>query len=249
MAGETLPDIDLLLAMEPEELAAALLLSLRHECLRNSQRMVHRTNFLSSILTADNYSRSRFPAERSSEVERAVTEAWMWLEGQGLLVPAGTANGPAGWRTLSRRAERIEDERDFAQFVASRFLRKDTLHKAIADLVWSAFLRGEYDVAVFQAMKAVEIAVRKAGGFPDASLGVDLMRKAFNPENGPLTNSAAPYPEREALSSLFAGAIGTYKNPQSHREVGVEDPAQAAEVVLIANQLLRIVDERAAARM
>jgi hypothetical protein len=50
-------------------------------------------------------------------------------------------------------------------------------------------MRGEFDVAVFQAMKAVEIEVRSASGV--RQLGKDLMRAAFHPETGPLTDQGA----------------------------------------------------------
>ena len=56
------------------------------------------------------------------------------------------------------------------------------------------------------------------------------MRKAFNVENGPLSDRTAEASERQALSDLFAGAMGVYKNAQSHREVGLDDPDETAEV-------------------
>ncbi|MBV8675221.1 MAG: TIGR02391 family protein [Acidobacteriaceae bacterium] len=118
------------------------------------------------------------------------------------------------------------------------------MHQRIADSVWMGFMRGDYDVAVFQAMKAVEVSVRQASGLPDALLGVSLMRKAFDPENGPLTDPTAEKGEREACSALFAGAIGMYKNPQSHRDVNLDNPSEAAEIIMLANNLLRIVDAR-----
>ena len=43
--------------------------------------------------------------------------------------------------------------------------------------------------------------------------------------------------------ALFWGAIGVFKNPSSHGQVDYKDPTQAAEVVLLADLLLRLLDE------
>ena len=194
--------------------------------------------------TADHY-----PAEKREDVSLALTEAWTWLEAQGLLVPAPNYdNGRIGWRVLSRRARSMESEAEFADFKTARLLPKEILHPKISDRVWGAFMRGEYDGAVFQAMKAVEVSVRAASGLGDDFLGQALMRKAFSPQDGALTDMISESSERQGRSDLFAGAIASYKNPQSHRDVNLEDPTEALEVIYFANHLLRIIDARAKAK-
>ena len=68
------------------------------------------------------------------------------------------------------------------------------------------------------------------------------MRKAFR-RGGLLTDAAAPVAEQQALSDLFAGAIGSYKNPCSHRSVTIES-AEAIEMIMLASHLLGIVYKR-----
>ena len=42
--------------------------------------------------------------------------------------------------------------------------------------------------------------------------------------------------------ALFRGAIGTFKNPTSHRPVEYDDPTLAAEVIFLADLLMRMLD-------
>jgi hypothetical protein len=86
-----------------------------------------------------------------------------------------------------------------------------------------------------------EIAVREAANVPASFVGVKLMREAFNPNSGKLTNMTLPMSERDRVADLFAGAIGTFKNPLSHPKVGNTKPIPVMEELLLASRLLRFV--------
>ncbi len=235
-----IPDADLLISLSPEELAAKLIFLLRKEAASQNRGMVHGGNLANEF---DN-NESGYPQNKIELAKVAFFEAWAWLESQALLIWSDSSNGPHGWRRLSRRVLKFEDETEFLAFATAKQLRPEMLHPSIANQVWQAFSRGELDVAIFLSMKFVEVAVRKAGNFSEKDIGVPLMRKAFNPENGPLTDMNEEYPEREALNALFSGAIGRFKNPQSHRHVGVSDAREAIEIILLANHLVGIAESR-----
>jgi uncharacterized protein (TIGR02391 family) len=182
--------------------------------------------------------------QKEPEIEAALVEALHWLEVNGILLPAPGVNGQNGWQILSRHGKKLLDRDSFDAFQKAAAFPKTLLHPSIADRVWISLARGELDTAVFVAFRTVEEAVRAAGGFDDTDIGVELMRKAFNSDNGALTDTSHPKAEREALAHLFAGAIGSYKNPHSHRTVTINDHNEAQEMVMLASHLLRIVDTR-----
>jgi uncharacterized protein (TIGR02391 family) len=239
------PSADDLLALDVEELAGVLLTHL-NSCGINSgdsvvqNGLISQHNFLRNLEGHPEY------PGRQPEVNRALMEAWSWLQGEGFLIP--DAHQPASWFFLSRRAQRLKSPTDFTEYQKANLLPKGQLHPLIAAKVYPAFLRGEYDTAVFQAFREIEIAVRRAGRFPGDLVGTKLMRDAFRPDTknptaalGPLTDTTLPVAEQEGMSSLFTGAIALYKNPQSHRNVPTE-ATNAAEVIVFASHLLRIVD-------
>lgn len=239
------PNPDDLLALEVEETAGVLLEHL-NSCNPNEPDphagwQLHRHNFFHNLTP---YSIVR-DADKNLRVQLALMEAWAWLEREGFIaVQAGRSDAEAFF--ITRRGRRAASRAGLDACRKANLLPKAQLHPLIADKVYAAFLRGDYDTAVFQAFREVEVTVRQAGPFPADSLGVALMREAFRPgkENNPpgrLTDTQLPSAEREAMANLFAGAIGLYKNPQSHRHVPTH-AEEAAEVIVFASHLLRIVD-------
>jgi len=118
---------------------------------------------------------------------------------------------PNGFYCLTRRGQRLRTSVDVEAYRYGNLLPAATLHPSLVQQVRPMFLRGDYDVAVVQAFKAVEVAVRTPASLPADMVGVELMRTAFHQTTGPLTNMTVIEAERQALSHPFAGAIGHAK--------------------------------------
>ena len=235
--AEVFPPVDVALKLEPEELALPLL-----ECLCQFEEskntgMLNRFNF-----TQPHALKGYCESHNDEAVTKAIMEAWMWLEREGLIAPAPGQSGE--WIFITRRGRKFRETGDAHKFKAASLLPHETLDPQLASKVRPPFLRGDYDSAIFEAFKEVEIRVRTLSGASKTDLGVNLMRKAFHPHTGSLTDKSQAPSEQQSLSDLFAGAIGSFKNPSSHRDVDFKDPAEVVELIMLADHLIRIAERR-----
>lgn len=182
----------------------------------------------------------RYP--RKSDAMRAFAEAWGWLHARGLVCGSPEQDTPQSF-IITRRGEQLLST-GLTWLKATERLDVD-LVPVLEQKARPQFLRGDFETAAFVAMKEVEVQVRARAGFDDSIIGTRLMTAAFKPgpPAGPLCQSNADPGEAVAIMDLFKGAIGLFKNPASHRQVDFTDPTEAAEVVLLADLLLRLLDK------
>lgn len=177
--------------------------------------------------------------QQRQAVDNALMESWQRLQSGGLIMQA-PGQAPR-MMTLSAKGRIAADGINFEEIAVRQMLRWEMLHAELQGAVYENFASGNYDTAVRDAFVQVEIAVREEAKLAATLVGVKLMREAFNPNTGKLTDMTLPVSERERIADLFAGAIGTFKNPLSHRKVGNTDPAPVIEELLFASRLLRFV--------
>lgn len=231
------PEPETVLQLSPEELAIPLLRCLVHlEESRQDNNLV-RENFFSLAL------HEKFGGDHSVEVAKSITEAWLWLEREIMIAPRPEP-GAGRIMYVTKRGRSLSEQPDIGTYIKSNLVPRGLLDPPLADKVEGLFFRGDYNTAIFQAFKEVEIRVRSAAGFADEILGTDLMRKAFNPETGQLTDATQHGGEKQAMSDLFAGAIGLFKNPSSHRDIDWSDPAECVELIYLANYLVKVIERR-----
>ena len=132
-------------------------------------------------------------------------------------------------------------EKEFRRVVKEYALMPECyVHPTIIKKCFSLLNDGHFESAVLQAFKTIETNIREKINAQPEEVGSKLIRKAFHPENGPLTNMNLPKAEREAFCNYIAGAFGYYKNPCSHRDVEM-DFITAFDRIVVASDLLKVI--------
>jgi uncharacterized protein (TIGR02391 family) len=171
-------------------------------------------------------------------------EAWDWLCVEGLLGRVVlTQADPEAFRVTRRGREALEYIEPLAMLRAQRRLGIE-LHSRLAARLRPLIHVGAFEQAAFDALREVEVRVREHVGDhkrAEGLVGVKLMRYAFS-DKGLLGIVIAEPGERQGLGDLFAGAFGAVRNPLGHRTVEWDDATEAAEMVLLADLLMRQLD-------
>jgi uncharacterized protein (TIGR02391 family) len=224
------------------------------EMTKTGQATFHRSNFLGRLLKSvgdripgdSAYKSDAVRAAEPPHFGRALAEGWGWLLSEGLIAEAATALARGqfpvdGYSLVTRLGERVANHPRAREWMAAERRLGLPLHPRLEERARRQFVLGEFEAAAFIAMREVEIAVRERAGYAGTVIGSELMNKAFA-SDGPLADPETPTAEQEGLKSLYRGALSVFKNPASHRALDYKDPVEAAEVVLLADLLLRMVD-------
>lgn len=233
---QLIPDASTIKAMHPADLAG-FVLEVLVTMERADRQLLHRRNFCGNVM--DQFRIGREPHDQS--IGDACAVAWSWLDVNWLICRSPHQDND--WYIITPRGREASDRVGIRALVEAEMLPEYFLHPSLATDVLPLFRQRRFDLAVFEAFHRLEIAIREAAGLGHEFIGTRLASRAFHPEDGPLTDKGAETGERQALVSLMTGALGSYKNPQSHRHVGLEAP-EAREMIIVASHLLGIVDSR-----
>ena len=182
----------------------------------------------------------------SKDIVQVLAEGWAWLHQMSLVAPGQQTMYTPGLIFVTRLGHKVLAD-GLPMVRALQRLNLD-LRPELTEKVRPQYLMGEFELACFAAMRAVEVRVRSMIGSPDSEIGIALIKKAFGVD-GPLWDTGLDRGEQVARMELFSGAIGLFKNPTSHREVTYDDPAEAAEIIMLADLLMRVLDKIEARRI
>jgi hypothetical protein len=180
---------------------------------------------MSEILYAVNHQDTvEWPAAVRGPVTQAVAEALAWLEHAGLAIPDPTQPHSTSWRILSRRGQKLRSREQAAAYREAAILPVSLVHPEILEKSRHRRVRGIQKCApprstsvgsqTGSAARPPSYSSQRHDGLRDSSLRLwhprifsapgKLMRKAFDPTKGPLTDKTLEAGEQQAQSDLWS---------------------------------------------
>lgn len=129
---ELVPDPEVLLALEPEEVAGVVLEFLNAQPPDTST--LNRNNF-TLVHTVKGH-----PEPYHGALLKALMEGWTWLERENLIAPQ-PGGGGGHWFLITRRGLRMRSRTDLDAYRKANLLPRHLLHPAIATRVVAEFIR------------------------------------------------------------------------------------------------------------
>jgi uncharacterized protein (TIGR02391 family) len=134
-------------------------------------------------------------------------------------------------------------EREFRRVIEKYALMPESyVHPIIVKKCFSLLDNQEFESAVIQAFKAIETSTRAKIGASADMFGERLLKKAFSPDEGILTNNKLPRSERFAFLNYITGAFSFYRNSSSHRDIEL-DFVSAFDRIVVASDLLKAIED------
>jgi uncharacterized protein (TIGR02391 family) len=186
------------------------------------------------------------------QIARALSEAWEWLVAEQLIAVDAVAialSEQAGtdpyFVTRWGMEVAAEGSKGLDLTRAKRRLGLE-LHSDLAEPLRKLIQVGAFEQAAFTALREIEQRVRTMAGEPKGKSGgtlrgEPLMTETFKP-GGVLADAEAETAEQQGQMNLFKGAFAAFRNPLGHTSIEFDDPIEAAEVVLLADLLMRQLD-------
>lgn len=183
------------------------------------------------------------------ETHRSVSDVNSELHNQFGIHPSNTTahlrscsflrHEPKGWLQKNRYALTTHKTTDSPRELTLFDITRDsTLIKACK----SNYDSGNYWDAVFNALRHLEVRVRKKSSLPAADVGADLMERAFKPNIGSLKIPSCATPgEEDGFKNITKGMMMFHRNAKGHREEQI-DRTLALKIIGYIDYLLQIVD-------
>ncbi len=122
----------------------------------------------------------------------------------------------------------------------------DQLHTEIKNASSELFRDGHYAQAIFEAFKAIEVAVRTKSGLGDLE-GQRLMSSAFGGERPLLAlnplSSKSDRDEQDGFMHIYMGVMTGIRNPKAHEIIEQPDMNRTIEYLALASLLMKRIEE------